>query len=115
MSNRDSCTHHFEHVKQTRPFTEREYMQCAKCGLRNPLGLFQTVDFSQPGTPVYASLNEPISMRDQPGYFYRGHIRDDGTWCANCGKPLTILETLDPNERWTITNDGKGNLTIEHF
>ena len=31
------------------------------------------------GTPVYASLNEPISMRDQPEHFYRGHIRDDGT------------------------------------
>ena len=39
----------------------------------------------------------------------------DGTWCDNCGKQLTILETLDPNESWTITNDGKGNLTIEHF
>ena len=93
MSDRDSCRHHFEHVKQTRPFTEREYMQCTKCGLRNPLGLFQTVDFSQPGTPVYASLNEPISMRDQPGYFYRGHIRDDGTHAVyriemkDAGKP----------------------------
>ena len=42
------------------------------------------------------------------------HDRENGTTCANCGKQLTILETLNPNEKWTITNDGKGNLTIEH-
>ena len=49
-------------------------------------------------------------------HFEHEHVFDrDGTWCSNCGKPLTILETLNPNERWTITNDGKGNLTIEHF
>lgn len=80
MSDRDSCTHHFEHVKQTRPFTEREYMQCTKCGKQNPLGLFQTVDFSQPGTPVYAAKpGETYTPRNQSKYFYRGHIRDDGT------------------------------------
>ena len=48
-------------------------------------------------------------------YEYAHYFDRDSTWCANCGKQLTILETLDPNERWTITNDGKGNLTIEHF
>ena len=58
MSNRDSCTHHFEHVKQTRPFTEREYMQCAKCGLRNPLGLFQHWDTERDGTPVFAKYSD---------------------------------------------------------
>lgn len=80
MSDRDSCRHHFDHVKQTRPFTEREYMECTKCGLRNPLGLFQTVDFRQPGTPVYAAKpGETYTPRNQPEYFYRGHIRDDGT------------------------------------
>ena len=40
---------------------------------------------------------------------------EDGITCTGCGKQVTILETLDPNERWTITNDGHGNLTIEHF
>ena len=49
-----------------------------------------------------------------PHWEHAHYFDRDGTWCANCGKPLTILETLDPNERWTITNDGKGNLTIEH-
>lgn len=58
MSNRDSCTHHFEHVKQTRPFTEREYMQCAKCGLRNPLGLFQHWDTERDGTAVFAKYSD---------------------------------------------------------
>lgn len=43
------CTHHFEHVKQTRPFTEREYMQCTKCGHQNPLGLFQHWDTERDG------------------------------------------------------------------
>src|SRR5699024_10785383 len=42
------------------------------------------------------------------------YTSEEGPRCANCGKQLTILETLNPNERWTITNDGKGNLTIEH-
>ena len=58
MSDRDSCRHHFEHVKQTRPFTEREYMQCTKCGLRNPLGLFQTWDTERDGTPVFAKYSD---------------------------------------------------------
>ena len=58
MSDRDSCRHHFEHVKQTRPFTEREYMQCAKCGLRNPLGLFQHWDTERDGTPVFAKYSD---------------------------------------------------------
>ena len=58
MSDRDSCRHHFEHVKQTRPFTEREYMQCTKCGLRNPLGLFQHWDTERDGTPVFAKYSD---------------------------------------------------------
>ena len=68
MSDRDSCRHHFEHVKQTRPFTEREYMQCTKCGLRNPLGLFQHWDTERDGPAVrfnrnsYAYQYEPEIM-----------------------------------------------------
>ena len=48
-------------------------------------------------------------------YEHEHVFSNEGIHCANCGKQLTILETLNPNERWTITNDGKGNLTIEHF
>src|SRR5690625_3953794 len=43
------CTPHFEHVKQPRPFTELEYMRCSKCGLHNPLGLFQHWDTERDG------------------------------------------------------------------
>ena len=67
MSNRDSCTHHFEHVKQTRPFTEREYMQCAKCGLRNPLGLFQHWDTERDGPA-------PMPGFKRNSYVYRTSI-----------------------------------------
>src|SRR5690625_391570 len=58
MSEPQFCRHHFEHVKQTRPFTEREYMQCTKCGLRNPLGLFQHWDTERDGTPVFAKYSD---------------------------------------------------------
>lgn len=48
-------------------------------------------------------------------HYEHEHVIDrDGTWCSNCDKMLTVFETLDPNQRWTITNDGKGNLTIEY-
>ena len=57
-SSRDSCRHHFEYVKQTRPFTEREYMQCSKCGHQNPLGLFQHWDTERDGTPVFAKYSD---------------------------------------------------------
>lgn len=58
MSEPQFCTHHFEHVKQTRPFTEREYMQCTKCGKQNPLGLFQHWDTERDGTPVFAKYSD---------------------------------------------------------
>src|SRR5690625_5441557 len=58
MSEPQFCRHHFEHDKQTRPFTEREYMQCTKCGLQTPLGLFQHCDTERDGTPVFAKYSD---------------------------------------------------------
>ena len=59
-------------------------------------------------------MTTPTPQELCPHWEHAHYFDRDGTWCSNCGKPLTILETLNPNERWTITNDGKGNLTIEH-
>src|SRR5699024_7085412 len=42
------------------------------------------------------------------------YTSEEGPRCANCGKQLTTLETLEPNERWNNTNDRKANLTIQH-
>lgn len=38
----------------------------------------------------------------------------EGMWCSNCDKKLSILETLDPNTPFTITNDGNGILTVDY-
>src|SRR5699024_8165913 len=56
--NRDSCRHHFEHVKELPLYSGREYMQCTKCGLQNPLGLFQHWDTERDGTPVFAKYSD---------------------------------------------------------
>lgn len=79
------CRHHFEYVKQSRPFTEREYMQCTKCGLQNPLGLFQHWDFERDGTPVKADLNK----------------RGGKGWNANKGR------TSGPHLQWGRDHDGE--------
>jgi len=42
--------------------------------------LFQHVDFTKPGTPVYAAKpGETYTPRNQPEYFYHGEPRADGT------------------------------------
>ena len=79
MSDRESCTHHFEHVKQTRPFTEREYMQCTKCGLQNPLGLFQHWDTERDGPAVKWPPRIDFA-RNSYVYQYEPKIMPKKTW-----------------------------------
>ena len=52
--NNQFCYHSFnpeEHNGKT-------WMVCAKCGLRNPLGLFQHWDTERDGTPVFAKYSD---------------------------------------------------------
>ena len=99
MSDRESCTHHFEHVKQTRPFTEREYMQCAKCGLQNPLGLFQHWDTERDGTPVFAkySDNTGTGWNINQGRSSGPHLQ----WVKNT---TGTIEDIITREEWDKAN-----------
>ena len=86
-TNRDSCRHHFEHVKQTRPFTEREYMQCTKCGLQNPLGLFQHWDTERDGPAI------------------KWPPRDNGG--TGTGRNVKKVRSSGPHLQWVKNTTGK--------
>jgi hypothetical protein len=59
MSNYQfTCDHYWMLTTEYTSDSKHEYMECANCGKTNPLGLFQTVDFSDEEylTPVRADI-----------------------------------------------------------
>jgi len=98
------CTHHFEYRRETTQDSQHEYMECVKCGLQNPLGLFQTVDFTRhKAAQEYLDANtswdnwydpplRPDALAPHDHTDVIGQIRTCVVWKTNINKILASFE-----------------------